>query len=117
MHRTIRLDDRDKIEDSLDEIRGLAEALIDGGAALVISVGDEDALLSPSAAAQYLGLSRQHVVRLVEAGRLDGQRMPGSEYWQIPLTSVIALRDSREGARDRARKFSQLLDEAGAPAE
>ena len=74
------------------------EAMLEGGKTLAVTVAEEDELLSPNVAADRLGFSRQHVRRLVDAGELVGRQMPGSRYWKIPLSSVLAFEDRRERA-------------------
>lgn len=101
----------------LAELTGTIEELLDGGKSLAITVAEEDELLSPNAAAERLGFSRQHVRRLVDAGELVGQQMPGSRYWKIPLASILAFEERRERAAREADAFSADLDRLGAPAE
>jgi excisionase family DNA binding protein len=74
-------------------------------------------MLSPQQAAGRLGFSRQHVVRLINAGELRAQRLSGSSYWQIPLSSVLSFEKQRERARAISDAFSRDLDRLGAPLE
>lgn len=101
----------------LDELRVVAAGLLDDGKSILVTVAEEDEVLSPQEAAQRLRFSRQHVMRLVEAGELDGEQLPGSSYWQIPLASVVALEERRASARERSDAFSRELDALGAPPE
>lgn len=78
---------------------------------------NEDEVLSPAEASRRLGFSRQHVMRLVSAGELDGERLPGSSYWKIPLASILAFEERREAAHERADAFSRELDQLGVPLE
>lgn len=94
----------------------LGELLADGKR-LSVTVAEADELLSPQAVAERLGFSRQHVRRLVDAGELQGRQLPGSRYWKIPLSSVLAFEERREAAGRRADAFSVDLDALGAPAE
>jgi excisionase family DNA binding protein len=93
------------------------ERLLGDGKRVAVTVAEEDELLSPQEAAERLGFSRQHVVRLIAAGDLDARRMPGSIYWQIPAASVLAFEERRERARRQADELSRALDELGAPLE
>ncbi len=36
-------------------------------------------------------------MRLIEAGELKARKLPGSNYWQIPLATVLAFEERREG--------------------
>lgn len=91
--------------------------LLGDGKRVAVTVAEEDEMLSPQQTADRLGFSRQHVVRLIDAGEFDAQRMPGSNYWQIPVASVLAFEQRRERARQQSDEFSRSLDELGAPLE
>jgi excisionase family DNA binding protein len=93
------------------------ERLLGDGKRVAVTVAEEDEMLSPQQAADRLGFSRQHVVRLIDAGEFDAQRMPGSSYWQIPVASVLAFEQRREQARQESDEFARCLDELGAPLE
>jgi excisionase family DNA binding protein len=93
------------------------DRLLDEGKRITVTVAEEQELFSPRQAADRLGFSRQHVVRLIGAGELDAQRLPGSGYWQIPAASIIALEERRDHARRNADAWSRSLDELGAPLE
>lgn len=111
--KTVKLTSRGE----LDKLTSTLEQLLDDGKRLSVTVAETDELLSPQAAAARLGFSRQHVRRLVDAGELVGQQLPGSRYWKIPLSSVIAFEAQRDRAAERADEFSGELDKLGAPAE
>jgi excisionase family DNA binding protein len=93
------------------------ERLLSEGKRVAVTVAEEQELVSPQEAAERLGFSRQHVVRLIAAGEIEGHKMPGSSYWQIPLGSLLAFEERRERARRDADAFSRSLDELGAPLE
>ena len=93
------------------------DRLLDAGKPVAVTVAEESAVLSPQGAADRLGFSRQHVVRLINAGELEAHKLPGSSYWQISLAAVLAFEERREQARARADEFSRSLDALGAPLE
>jgi excisionase family DNA binding protein len=93
------------------------ERLLAEGKHIAVTVAEEDELLSPQQVATRLGFSRQHVVRLIGYGRLQAQKLPGSDYWKIPLSSVLAFEDHQERHREIAAQWSRDLDAMGAPAE
>jgi excisionase family DNA binding protein len=93
------------------------ERLLDEGVAVAVTIAEERELLSPQQAADRLGFSRQHVLRLIAAVQLDAERLAGSSYWKIPLSAVLAFEDKRADAARRSDEFSQSLDELGAPLE
>jgi excisionase family DNA binding protein len=84
----------------------------------VVIVAEASELLSPQQAAERLGFSRQHVMRLIGAGRLEAHRLsPESRYWRIPVESVVAFEGEQEAAAARADEFSRELNRLGAPLE
>jgi excisionase family DNA binding protein len=80
-------------------------------------VAEEQELLSPQQAGDRLGFSRQHVVRLINAGELEARKLPGSSYWQIPLAAILAFEERSQRAGELADEFSRSLDALGAPLE
>lgn len=64
----------------------------------------KDELFFPQQAASRLGLSRQHVVRLIGCGQLEGQTLPGSGYWKISLASVLAFEERQGRHRELTAK-------------
>lgn len=91
------------------------ERLLGEGKRIAVTVADEQELLSPQQVARRLGFSRQHVVRLIEHREFEAQKLPGSSYWKIPLTSVLAFEERRERARERTAQWSRDLHAMGAP--
>jgi hypothetical protein len=57
------------------------------------------------------------VVRLINAGELQAQKLSGSSYWRIPLSSVLSFEEQRERASELSDAFSRDLDRLGAPLE
>jgi excisionase family DNA binding protein len=51
--------------------------------------------ISPQQAAVRLGFSHEHVLRLIEAGEIEAERMPGARGRQIPLSAVLAFEERR----------------------
>lgn len=103
-----------------DQAASVAEEvdkLLREGKQVAVTVAEEQELLSPQQAARRLGFSRQHVMRLIDYGKLEARRLPGSRYWKIPLPSVLALEERRAGHDRLAAEWSRDLDAMGAPAE
>jgi excisionase family DNA binding protein len=84
---------------------------------LTVAVAEEREMLSPQQAAGRLGFSRQHVVRLINSGKIEAERMAGSSYWRIPLSAVLAFEERMAEADRSASEFSRSLDDLGAPLE
>jgi len=87
------------------------------GKHIAVTLAEEQELLSPQQAADRLGFSRQHVVRLIGYGDLEGQKLAGSSHWKIPLVSVLAFEAAQERHRKITDDWSRELDALGAPAE
>jgi excisionase family DNA binding protein len=118
MAKTIHIDPTDgDAEQKLSTVKETIERLLDSERPIAVTVAEEDAKLSPQAAADRLGFSRQHVRRLIETGELEAERLPNSTHWKIPLRAVLAFEERRAAAEERADRFSRSLDELGAPSE
>lgn len=91
--------------------------LLDAGKQVTVAISEKHETVSPQQAADRLGFSRQHVMRLIENGSLEAEQLPGSAYWQIPVGSVDALQKRREEGRRIMNEWSRNLDALGAPLE
>lgn len=113
--KTVHLDPdaRDRASSVSQEI----ERLLDEGKRVAVTIAEEQEEISPRQAADRLGFSRQHVVRLIGYGELGGRKLPGSSYWRIPLASVLAFEARRERHRELTAGWSRELDALGAPPE
>lgn len=118
MMKTIHIDPAEA--DARRKVSAVQEAiedLLDADKTIAVTVVDENTMLSPQAAADRLGFSRQHVRRLIEAGELGASQLPRSKHWKISMRAVLAFEQRRSDAEERADEFSRSLDELGAPAE
>jgi excisionase family DNA binding protein len=104
-------------EASVAEIHQTLHEMIGRGLAVSVTIFEEGEKLSPQQASQRLGFSRQHVMRLIDAGELEAEQMPGSSYWKVPLASILDFEERRDRANQQADEFSRSLDEVGAPLE
>jgi excisionase family DNA binding protein len=75
----------------------LAAGLATGNAVLV---AESDSTVSPTAAADMLGVSRPMITRWIAEGLLTD--VPVGSHHRIPIASVVALRDARTRAGYRA---------------
>jgi excisionase family DNA binding protein len=103
-----------------DQTRQVTEEidrLLAEGKRVAVTVADEEELLSPQQVAERLGFSRQHVVRLIGYGELEGQKLSGSSYWKIPIASVLEFERRRAQSDRAAAEWSRDLDALGAPPE
>ncbi len=93
------------------------DRLLREGKRVAVTVAEEQELLSPQQAAERLGFSRQHVMRLIGYGELSAQQLPGSSYWKVQLGSVLAFEERRAEGDHIAAEWSRDLDAMGAPPE
>lgn len=93
------------------------ERMLADGKHVAVTLAEEQELLSPQQAADRLGFSRQHVMRLIGYGDLAAQRLPGSSHWKIPLSSVLVFEESRAEHERLTARCSRELDAMGAPPE
>lgn len=93
------------------------DRLLNQGKRLAVTVAEEQEFLSPQQAAERLGFSRQHVVRLIGYGELPAEKLEGSSYWKIPLESVLAFEERRAESDRMTGQWSRDLDPMGAPPE
>ena len=93
------------------------DRLLGEGKRIAVTVAEEKEFLSPQQAADRLGFSRQHVVRLIGYGELPAEKLPGSSYWKIPLASVLAFEERRAESDRMTAEWSRDLDAMGAPLE
>lgn len=104
-----------RIEQLLDLVKS---RLSQGLSVDVIVVDSESGAVSPNQAAQLLGFSRQHVMRLITSGHLPARRMsPDSSYWEIPIEKIVEFKEERDRRASLADDLSRSLTEAGAPLE
>ena len=113
--RTIHLNPDERQEVSL--VTQAIEGLLAEGKSVTVTVAGDREYLSPQQVADRLGFSRQHVVRLINAGELPAEKLANSSYWKIPVATVVGFEERRERGRLRADEFSRALDELGAPLE
>lgn len=92
------------------DIGALSEELRRGRKVTVrLSLTDAD--LSPQAAADRLGVSRQHLVRLMDAGRLQYRTLPGSRRRRIALRDLDAYAQRHDERRQKAHALGAALAE------
>lgn len=76
--------------------RAVAAELANGGTVTVLPA---ERLLTPTEAAELLGVSRPYVARLIDAGAIPAERLPNSRHRRIRLRDLLAYQDHRQGQR------------------
>jgi excisionase family DNA binding protein len=87
-------------------LREVVAHLLRGDAVAVVARRSE---LTTQEAADLLGLSRQHVVRLVDAGKLPVRVTKVGAHRRIAATDVLRLKAKREADAAHARAIADLF--------
>lgn len=93
-------------------LRASARELADGHALTVLP---SDAMLTPTEAAELLGLSRPFVVRLLDDGEIPADRLPGSRHRRVRLADVVAFAERRDRLREGRRRIGGAIADADLP--
>lgn len=89
-------------------VRAMLNDVARGARVVVLRAEDE---VSPSRAAEVLGVTRQFVDRLCEDGVLPFRRLPGSRHRRIRVQDVIDVAAEREQRRSGAEAIRSVIGE------
>jgi excisionase family DNA binding protein len=89
-----------------------AGELSEGHAVTVLA---SEVMLTPAEAGELLGLSRPFVVRLIDAGDLPAEHLPGSRHRVVRLSDVLEFQKRRERRRTGRRRVAEAIEDAGLP--
>jgi len=113
MPKTLHFDSTTQRDDILDGVkRALEEMDLEDGPVSVSIVGDAEAM-SPQQAADFIGISRQHMTRLLDAGVLPFTRKPGSTHRVISSRAVVEFAGKRAEGKRRWDEFAATMNDAG----
>jgi excisionase family DNA binding protein len=96
----------------VEVLRASADELADGHAVTVLP---SEVSLTPSEAAELLGLSRPFVVRLLDEGEIPSERLPRSRHRRVLLSDVLAFQARRERRRTGRQRIGAAIEDAGLP--
>jgi excisionase family DNA binding protein len=74
-----------------------------------------EVMLTPTEAAELLGLSRPFVARLLERGDIPSELLPESRHRRIKLEDVLAFQDRRERRSEGRRRIADIAATADLP--
>jgi excisionase family DNA binding protein len=74
-----------------------------------------EVMLTPTEAAELLGLSRPFVARLLERGDIPSELLPESRHRRIRLEDVLAFQDRRERRSEGRRRIADIAATADLP--
>jgi excisionase family DNA binding protein len=80
-----------------------------------VTVLASEVRLTPADVGELLGLSRPFVVRLLDAGEIPSEFLPGSRHRLVRLTDVLEFQARRERRRAGRRQISEAVESGGLP--
>lgn len=80
-----------------------------------VTVMASETQLTPTEAAELLGLSRPFVVRLLDSGEIPSAYLPGSSHRVVRLADVLVFQARRERRREGRRRIADAVEEADLP--
>ncbi len=89
-----------------------ASELSEGHAVTVLA---STARLTPAEVGRLLGLSRPFVARLLDAGEIGSERLPGSRHRTVRLADVLEFQARRERRRAGRRRVAEAIESADLP--
>jgi len=88
-----------------------AQAMMSGYA---VSVTIHSGLLTTKQAADMLACSRQHVVKLIDDGKLRAEKMPGGTHRRIRLNDLLEFMNKEDIRRDKLmNEMAAITEEMG----
>jgi excisionase family DNA binding protein len=80
-----------------------------------VTVLASEVRLTPADVGELLGLSRPFVVRLLDAGEIPSEFLPGSRHRLVRLTDVLEFQARRERRRAGRRQIAEAVESGGLP--
>ncbi|WP_326552049.1 helix-turn-helix domain-containing protein [Micromonospora sp. NBC_01813] len=112
---TLRLPDGEEIAlpaSLVAVLRASAGQLSQGHGVTVLAT---EVLLTPAEVGELLGLSRPFVARLLDAGELPAEHLPGSRHRVVRLADVLEFQARRERRRAGRRRIADAVQSADLP--
>jgi hypothetical protein len=86
------------------------------GKHIAVTVAEEQERLSPQHAADQLGFSRQHIVRLINASELEAQKAPRIQLLTDPAQNGTRVRGAPRTRSRAIRRILAIARRTGRPA-
>ncbi|MGW8528296.1 helix-turn-helix domain-containing protein [Nocardiopsis sp. NPDC055824] len=80
-----------------------------------VTVLASEASLTPTEVGELLGLSRPFVSRLLDAGDIPSERLPGSRHRVVRLADVLEFQERRDKRRTGRRRIAEEIESAELP--
>lgn len=112
---TLRLPDGNEIVLPAALVQVLATTATELSAGHAVTVLASEVRLTPAEVAELLGLSRPFVARLLDAGEIPSEHLPGSRHRTIRLADVLDFQARRERRRAGRRRIADAVESADLP--
>jgi excisionase family DNA binding protein len=80
-----------------------------------VTVLASEVRLTPAEVGELLGLSRPFVARLLDAGEMPSEFLPGSRHRVVRLADVLEFQVRRERRRAGRRRVAEVVESADLP--
>jgi excisionase family DNA binding protein len=111
----LRLPDGSEIVLSGALVKVLAATASELSAGHAVTVLASDVRLTPAEVGELLGLSRPFVARLLDAGEISSEHLPGSRHRVVRLADVLHFQRRRERRRAGRRRIADAVESADLP--
>jgi excisionase family DNA binding protein len=112
---TLRLPDGKEVALPVSLVEILVASADELSAGHAVTVLASEVRLTPAEVGELLGLSRPFVARLLDAGDIPSQFLPGSRHRVVRLADVLEFQEQREHRRTGRRKLAEAIESAGLP--
>jgi excisionase family DNA binding protein len=111
----LRLPDGSEIALPASLVKVLAATATELSAGHAVTVLASDVRLTPAEVGELLGLSRPFVARLLDAGDIPSEHLPGSRHRVVRLADVLDFQARRERRRTGRRRVADAVESADLP--
>jgi excisionase family DNA binding protein len=112
---TVRLPDGRELALPAPLVAVLVASASELAAGHAVTVLASEVRLTPADVGELLGLSRPFVVRLLDAGDIPSEFLPGSRHRLVRLADVLEFQARRERRRAGRRQIAEALESDGLP--
>lgn len=111
----LRLPDGSEIVLPTSLVKVLAATASELSMGHAVTVLASNVRLTPAEVGELLGLSRPFVVRLLDAGEIPSEHLPGSRHRLVRLADVLDFQARRERRRTGRRRIAAAVESADLP--
>lgn len=111
----LRLPDGSEVVLPASLVKVLAATASELSVGHAVTVLASDVRLTPAEVGELLGLSRPFVARLLDAGDIPSEHLPGSRHRVVRLADVLDFQARRERRRTGRRRIADTVESADLP--